>query len=303
MSQDFDIAEFQQRLIAEFRDNGGKLGGMFEGWRLVLLNTAGARSGLVRTALLGYLEIDGNPVVVASAMGAPNNPAWYHNIRQNPMVTVETGTETYEAIAALPQGAERDDLFGKVLDQAPGFADHQAKTTREIPVVVLHRVAPEPGAERVKGMGEWLVEVHDWLRGDLADLRRQVDKIADGSQDSLERTPPGLGQELRAHCLNFCGALKRHHTGEDMATFPMLARQFPALAPALAKLGEEHVIVARLQTEIQQLVDDYVPGESDPARLREDLDRLASQLEAHFEYEERTVVTALNAVAAAPSFG
>jgi hypothetical protein len=150
-------------------------------------------------------------------MGAPAHPAWYHNIRKNPMVTVETGTETYQAIAAIPPGDERDKLFDKVIDEAPGFADHQAKTTRVIPVVVLHRVEPEPGAERVKRMGDWLVEIHDWLRQELNGLRRQVDKVIDGSADSatIEPKPPDLGQAMRTHCLNFCGALKRHHTGED----------------------------------------------------------------------------------------
>ena len=80
---------------------------------------------------------------------------------------------------------------------------------------------------------------------------------------------------MRTHCLNFCGALKRHHTREELATFPMVARQFPALAAALTKLGEEHAVVARLQEDIQQLADGYVPGESDPTRLRDDLERLA----------------------------
>ncbi|MDT7728810.1 MAG: hypothetical protein QOI21_5386 [Actinomycetota bacterium] len=287
---------FHRQIIAEFRENNGRLGGMFERWKLVLLTTIGAKSGLRRTSLLGHLEIDGKSLVVASAMGAPTHPAWYHNIRKNPMVTVETGTETYEAIAAIPPGEERDELFEKVVTDNPGFGEYQAKTTRIIPLVILHRVDPAPGTERVKGMGDWLVEVHDWLRDELNTLRRQVD------EGTLERTPPGLGQQMRAHCLNFCEALKKHHTGEDMGVFPTLARQFPALAPALMKLGEEHATVARLQTEIQYLVNAYVPGEDDPTHLRTELDRLASELEAHFDYEERTVVTALNATIPAPTF-
>jgi deazaflavin-dependent oxidoreductase (nitroreductase family) len=104
--ENFDFSEFQRQLIAEFRANGGKVGGMFEGASLALLTTVGAKSGLRRTNPLAYLDIDGQPLVVASAAGAPNNPAWYHNIRHDPMVTVETGTETYEAIAAIPVGAE-----------------------------------------------------------------------------------------------------------------------------------------------------------------------------------------------------
>jgi deazaflavin-dependent oxidoreductase (nitroreductase family) len=297
-----DIHAFQRRLITEFRENEGRLGGMFEGWALILLTTTGAKTGLRRTSLLGRLEIDGKLVVVASAMGAPANPAWYHNIRRNPLVTIETGTQTYEALAAIPPGDERDALFARVVDEAPGFADHQAKTSRELPVVVLHRVTPEPGAGRVKGMGDWIVEVHDWLRNELNELRRQVDSVIDGSAASavIERPPRDLGQALQEHCLSFCEALKRHHTGEDTVAFPMLAKKFPALAPALAKLGEEHAVVGRLQEELQQLIEGYVPGESDPVKLRDDLEFLASALEAHYDYEEETIVDALNATAAAP---
>lgn len=303
--EDFDFTEFQRQLIAEFRDNGGKVGGMFEGASLALLTTVGAKSGLRRTNPLAYVDIGGQPLVVASAAGAPNHPAWYHNIRHNPMVTVETGTETYEAIAAIPAGEERDQLFGEVVDKDPGFGEYQAKTTRVIPVVTLHRIAPVPGADRVKGLGDFLIEVHDWLRKDLIELRSQLDQIIHGSADSaaLERTRPDLAQEMRTHCLTFCGALERHHTGEDMGAFPMLAQRFPALAPALTKLGEEHTVVAGLQKEIQSLVDGYVPGESDPTRLRDDLERLASELEAHFAYEEKTVFDALNATGPAPDIG
>jgi hypothetical protein len=77
----------------------------------------------------------------------------------------------------------------------------------------------------------------------------------------------------------------------------------PALAAALTKARRGTRDVARLQEEIQQLADGYVPGESDPTRLRDDLERLASDLEAHFAYEEKTIVTALNAIAAAPAVG
>lgn len=272
---------FQQHLITEFRANEGKLGGMFEGWPLLVLTTTGARTGQRRSSLLGYLDFDGDLVVVASAMGSPKHPGWYHNILRDPLVTIEMGTETFQAMAAIPPN--RDDLFARVLTQAPGFAEYQANTTRVLPVLVLHRL------DRVNRMGDWLIEVHTWLRNELADLRRQVDAGA---------VPVRGPADLRAHCLSFCTALKRHHTGEDMGVFPMLAKQFPALAPALAKLGEDHQVVARLQEEIQRLVDE----EADPAKLREELDRLTGELEDHFAYEERTVVTALNAIAPAPAF-
>ncbi|WP_245658628.1 nitroreductase/quinone reductase family protein [Microtetraspora malaysiensis] len=302
--KDFDADAFQQSVIKEFRENNGKVGGMFEGAQLLLLTTTGAKTGKPRTSPLAKVEIDGETLVVASMFGAPTHPAWYHNIRKNPMVTVEVGTETYEAIASIPDGEERDKLFAKVVEVAPGYGDYQAKTTRVIPVVVLHRVGPEPGAERVKGMGDWIVEVHDWLRKELDDLRRQVDDLIAGAEPAtLERPKPDLAQQMRTHCMEFCGVLKKHHTGEDMAVFPILAKQFPGLAPALTELGQEHVVVARLQDEIRRLVDGFVPGESDPVRLRGELERLAVQLETHFEYEERTIVKALNATATAPSFG
>ncbi|MFF2011884.1 nitroreductase/quinone reductase family protein [Streptomyces sp. NPDC058195] len=299
----FDVHDFQRRIIAEFRANHGRMSGMFEGWKLAVLTTVGARTGQRRESVLGYLEFDGKGVVIASANGADRHPGWYHNIRRNPIVTVETGTDTYRAIAAVPPGEERDRLFGRVIAEAPGYADHQARTVREIPVVVLHRIGPRPGEERVKGMGDWIVEVHDWLRGELEALRAQVDRVVEGGADTIQRPEPDLAQQMRAHCMSFCGALSRHHGGEDAAMFPMLARQFPALAPALAQLSEEHEAVARLERDIQRLVDAFIPGETDPVRLRADLESLAQRLESHFRYEEETIVTALNATAPAPNYG
>jgi deazaflavin-dependent oxidoreductase (nitroreductase family) len=241
---------------------------------LIMLTTTGARTGRNHRVPLGPLHIEGQLVVVASAMGSPKHPAWYHNIRHNPLVTVETDTEKFEAMAAV--APDRDRLFAKIAELEPGFADYQARTTRVLPVIVLHRL------DRVRRMGDWITEVHDWLRAELRELRAQLDS----------------GDPLRfgKRCLGFCSALTRHHTGEDTAIFPMLAAQFPALAPALTKLGDEHVVVARLQEEIQRLVDE----ETDPARLRTEFDRLASLLDTHFAYEEATIVQALNALAPAP---
>jgi deazaflavin-dependent oxidoreductase (nitroreductase family) len=283
-AREFDVAAFQRSVVEEFRANGGRVGGMFAGATLALLTTTGARTGLRRTSPLGYVVVDGQPLVVASAMGAPTHPAWYHNIRRDPVVTVETGTETYEALAAIPSGAERDALFAKITALHPGYADYQTRTSRVIPVVTLHRTDQNAG-----GPGDFLVEVHDWLRGELAELRRRADEVPE------ERGGGGdLLRELRTHCATFCGALTKHHAGEDAGAFPVLAQRFPALAPVLTKLGEDHVAVARLQEEITRLVDGHLPGKDDPAVLRRELDRLTAELEAHFAHEERTVVAALN---------
>lgn len=239
-----------------------------------MLTTTGARTGRKHRVPLGALDIDGRLVVVASAMGSPKHPAWYHNIRRNPLVTVETDTETFEAMAALPP--DRDRLFAEVLERAPGFADYQARTTRILPVVELHRV------DSARRMGDWLVEVHDWLRGELREVRASLDC--------------GVPRRLSTRCAGFCTALTRHHTGESANIFPLLAGRFPALAPTLAKLDAEHVVVARLQEEIQRLVDE----ETDPVRLRAEFERLESALDSHFAYEETTIVAALNALLPAP---
>lgn len=295
----WDFNAFQRQVIEEFRANEGRVGGPFEGSTLALITTIGARSGKRRTSPLGYLTIDGTPVVVASAMGADKHPDWYHNIRRNPVVTVEVGTETYEAVAQAPGGAERDALFAKVVEQDPGFGDYQKKTERRIPVVTLTRIDTSR-ADWTRGLGDFLVESHDWLRDELNGLRRQVDELIAGGGEPLQAGRPGLGHEMRRHCLEFCAALKQHHTGEDQGAFPMLAQRFPGLAPVLERLGEEHVVVARLHEELRALVDAYEPGRTDLAKLRAELESLATRLESHYRYEEQTVVSALNSVGPAP---
>lgn len=296
----FDFNAFQRQVIEEFRANHGRVGGPFEGAALALLTTVGARSGAPRTSPLAYLVIDGRPMVVASAMGADKNPDWLHNIRRNPAVTVETGRETYRAIAAVPEGAERDALFAKVVADSPGFGDYQRKTTRRIPVVVLDRLDAAP-ADGVRGLGDFLVESHDWLRGELTDLRRQVDGlIAGGEAAPLTAGAPDLGTQMRAHCLDFCAALTRHHTGEDRGGFPLLAHRFPGLAPVVERLAAEHVVVARLQARLRDLVDSYGSGGTDLPALRLHLEDIAGRLEAHYRHEEQTVVEALNTLGPAP---
>ncbi|MEU0539515.1 nitroreductase/quinone reductase family protein [Nocardia sp. NPDC005978] len=291
---------FQQRVITEFRANAGLVGGMFAGSTLALLTTVGAPTGRPHTCPLGYLEVEGRPLVVASANGSHTNPAWYHNIRRNPQVTVELGPETFEAIAEIPEASERDRLFERVTALEPGYAEYQKRTARVIPVVVLHRIAPADGTDRVRGLGDFIVESHDWLRAELATVRENVRELAAGGTDPLRAPKPPLAQQLRTHCLDFCGALRQHHTGESFGAFPMLAQRFPGLEPVLSRLAAEHDTVSRLQSTIEHLVESYVPGVTDPAALLAELDSLATQLESHFEYEERSIVAALNVLGPAP---
>lgn len=132
--------DFNQSIIAEFRANGGKVGGPFAGAPLLLLTTTGAKSGRRHTTPVMY-NTDGDRLLVfASKGGAPTNPAWYHNLVANPQVTVEVGTERFDANAVALQGEERDRLYARHAAQYPGFAEYQEKTTRTIPVVALERV-------------------------------------------------------------------------------------------------------------------------------------------------------------------
>jgi deazaflavin-dependent oxidoreductase (nitroreductase family) len=135
-----DMNDFNAQIIEEFRQNGGKVGGGFAGAPMLLLTTTGAKSGKERTTPLAYLRDGDRTVIFASKAGADTNPDWFHNLRANPRVTVEQGTETYDADAVILDGAERDRLFDLQKQAMPGFAEYEAKTDRVIPVIVLERV-------------------------------------------------------------------------------------------------------------------------------------------------------------------
>lgn len=133
------LQAFNKSIIDEFRANGGKVGGQFEGANLLLLTTTGAKSGQPRLSPLAYLTIDDRIIIVGSYAGADVHPAWVHNLRANPRAHVEVGTDAYEVIARELPPAERDELFGKVVAVAPGFADYQSKTSRVIPLFELQK--------------------------------------------------------------------------------------------------------------------------------------------------------------------
>jgi deazaflavin-dependent oxidoreductase (nitroreductase family) len=139
MSAGFDMKAFNAALIEEFRANNGKVGGRFEGRPVVLLTTTGAKSGRKITLPLVYLEDGGKQYIFASKAGSPKNPDWYHNLVANPTVTVEIGSETYDATAKVVTGDERDRIYAKQVEAMPTFGEYQEKTTRVIPVIELAR--------------------------------------------------------------------------------------------------------------------------------------------------------------------
>jgi len=153
-----DVDDFNAKVITEFRERGGVVGGFFEGKPMVLVTHTGAKSGVRRTTPLvcstdqagGASSTDqadqadqaeARIVIIASMGGAPSNPAWYHNLVTNPEVTVEYGDVTYAAHAREVHGDERQRLYDQQAAIMPFFTDYQAKTERTIPVFVLERVA------------------------------------------------------------------------------------------------------------------------------------------------------------------
>jgi deazaflavin-dependent oxidoreductase (nitroreductase family) len=136
------MSDWNEKVIEEFRANAGRVGGMFEGASLILIHHIGAKSGVERVApLVHFPEDDDHTVIVASAGGAPNHPAWYHNLKANPKIDVEVGAETYTVVAEELPRAERDEFWKRVVAEKPGFADYERKTDRLIPLVRLTRVA------------------------------------------------------------------------------------------------------------------------------------------------------------------
>ena len=141
MSQPPSAENFNTRIIREFRENGGKVGGPFEGAPVLLLTSTGARSGQPRTSPMMYLLDGSRYLVFASKGGAPTNPDWYHNLVAHPDASVEVGAERFGVKATVITGAERDELYARQAELYPGFAEYEAKTTRTIPVIALERTA------------------------------------------------------------------------------------------------------------------------------------------------------------------
>lgn len=143
---------------------------------------------------------------------------------------------------------------------------------------------PNPHTDRARALGHELIEVHIWLRTELTRLTTELDAYITGE------TPRPTA--LRAHCTAFCQALTAHHTSEDNTAFTALSHQFPALAPVLSELREDHVLVADIIRKLDTLLTTLTP-ETAPTIQRE-LSGLSAILESHFRWEERRIVEALN---------
>jgi deazaflavin-dependent oxidoreductase (nitroreductase family) len=131
------MVDFNQQVIDEFRQNDGKVAGMFDGKAMILVHHVGAKSGEARIAPLVYLPDGDRFVVFASKGGAPENPGWYHNLKAHPETEVEVGGSRYAVVAEEATGDERERLYAAQVAVEPQFGDYQEKTDRKIPVIVL----------------------------------------------------------------------------------------------------------------------------------------------------------------------
>ncbi|GAA1256052.1 hypothetical protein GCM10009677_02660 [Sphaerisporangium rubeum] len=144
------------------------------------------------------------------------------------------------------------------------------------------------GEDRLAAFGARLVEVHDALRDELDRLRDEAGAHLAGRGKR--------SRDLRAHCLAFCAAVERHHTGEDDGAFPELARGHPRLRPVIERLEHDHTMVAGLLRRMEALLDGVAPPvpETQAREVLGELDGLAAILESHFSYEERQIAAALD---------
>lgn len=130
---------FNQGIIDEFRANEGRVGGQFAGAPMLLLTHTGRKSGEKRTNPLVYFGEGDTMYVFASKGGYPSNPDWYHNVRANPDVSVEVGTQQFDAVASEVTGAERDRIYEANATLRPPFKEYERRTKRKIPVIALRR--------------------------------------------------------------------------------------------------------------------------------------------------------------------
>jgi deazaflavin-dependent oxidoreductase (nitroreductase family) len=135
--------------VVLYRASGGRLGGSFRKTApVLLLTTTGRKSRKQRTTPLLYVEDNGQYVIVASVGGAPKHPAWYLNLGASPAATIQIGSRKIAVSATTATAEERPRLWALATQMYPGYDAYQAKTSREIPIVVLTVTRKEPDHDR-----------------------------------------------------------------------------------------------------------------------------------------------------------
>jgi len=131
--------DLNRQVVAEFRANGGEMGGRHTGAPILLLHSIGARTGQTRVNPLMYQAVGDSFAIFATKGGAPTNPGWYHNLVANPRATVEVGAETIEVTARAARSDERGPIWTRQKELYPVFAEYESRTSRQIPVIILER--------------------------------------------------------------------------------------------------------------------------------------------------------------------
>lgn len=276
---------FNQPIIDEFRANKGQVGGPFEGARLLLLTTTGARSGRPHTVPLGYLPDDVQRIlIIGSAGGGHRHPAWYHNVLADPHVTVEDGLFTYQAAATVLAGKERDLLFARAVEADPGWGVYQQQTSRILPVVALEPT--QMGPPNAGSPSATLLATHEAFRRDLALIRADVTSAG-----------ASVVAQLRINCLTLCQGLQHHHAGEDLMMFPHVVERYPRLRSAMEQLQREHEQISDLLTSLQHTVSAV---DADPEMVKADVERLIDALDGHLTYEEEQLIPILDSALSSP---
>jgi deazaflavin-dependent oxidoreductase (nitroreductase family) len=136
-----NVPDLNGQVIDDFRANGGRVGGPYEGAPIILVHHVGAKTGTKRVSPMMYFpQEDERMVIVASNEGALRNPAWYHNLMANPRTDVEVGAETFSVVVTEITGEERDAVWTGILAMVPSLAEFQKMTSRTIPLLRLTRV-------------------------------------------------------------------------------------------------------------------------------------------------------------------
>ena len=134
-------SDYNTKIIEEFRANQGRVGGPWSGTPMILIHHIGARSGIERTTPLACSpQGQGRYAIVASNGGSPTHPDWYYNVKANPSIKAEVGAQTFTVLAEELDGAARAGLWPKLVAEHPSIGEYQARTTRQIPVVMLTRL-------------------------------------------------------------------------------------------------------------------------------------------------------------------
>ena len=257
-----DIHDFNARVIAGFRANGGAVGGDFAGATILLLTTTGATPGLEQVSPT-VCRVEGDDAyVVASKAGAPTNPDCYHNPVANPEVTVELGTDSYAVRAAVIEGAERDRIYQARAEQYPGCAEYETLVggARVIPVVRLDRIRPDPpaGPSPHGTAGRSTVVPMTSPAG--------IERCA-WCQRPIDRRP-GAGRPRL-----FCSASHRQRAYEARRRADELHVPAGQIVVSTADLARLHDLLYRLETAVEDVTADLA-ATADPGAYRDAYEHL-----------------------------